>query len=305
MIPTDDVGIYSSIEGALCVRAQSSASESGGVNKGQEGPKRKHVFRQDDPGVLAVALGENSVRILAIHHLIRRYNLDAVVVPPRTENKDLTALWRIVLGVDHVVSDANSIPAKFKDARVSAPSSLDWFFGSTAWTVFEGVMWESGFFDTSELRVDPPLVFPCDHRAHAVMIYPVESTQGNRVYDSDFWIATCALFRRRGYSINHLGTRHHPNLARFYSTVEFDRHFDPTIENLAACAAASSVAIGSSTGPTWTLLFSDIEQIVLEAKQPPHDCWFFDRCNQVLSKRLHIFPTLDSLIRDCEYVPKR
>lgn len=34
----------------------------------------------------------------------------------------------------------------------------------------------------------PPLVFRCNPRAKAVMIYPAERTNGNRVYDSAWWL---------------------------------------------------------------------------------------------------------------------
>ena len=258
--------------------------------------KTRHVFRQDVPSLKYMGLGDTSVRILAIHHLITKYRLDAIVVPPC--DKELAALWTAVLGAGRVVSDAASIPDAFKDARISAPTSVDWRYGSAGWNVFESAMWENGFFDTRNVRLQAPMVFPCDRKSGAVMIYPIEGTDGNRVYDSEFWIETCSVFRRRGYRINHLGTRNHPNLRKFYDTVDFDLHFEPTIENLAACVSKSSLAIGSSTGPTWTLLFSDIEQLVLESKKSPRDYWFFDRCQHALAKKLRILPTMESLIPD-------
>jgi hypothetical protein len=165
-----------------------------------------------------------------------------------------------------------------------------------AFDVFESVMWENGFFGTSRLKIVPPLVFPCDPRAKAVMIYPGEGTNGNRVYDSAWWLDACRLLRERGWSVHHLGRRDHPPLADFYRRFTADREFEPTIDGLRCCAAGSSLAIGASTGPTWALLFSDIPQIVLEARQSPHSCWFFERCQRVLAKKLRIYSTLESLL---------
>jgi hypothetical protein len=128
------------------------------------------------------------------------------------------------------------------------------------------------------------------------MIYPAEGTNGNRVYDSAWWLAACRMLRDGGLAIHHLGGRGHAPLADFYRQFRADREYEPTIDGLRRCAAESSLAIGGSTGPTWALLFSDIPQIVLESRQSPHGYWFFDRCQEVLSKKLRICSTLESLV---------
>jgi hypothetical protein len=256
--------------------------------------RTKHIFRQDVSVLSHDYLGDTSVRALAIHHLIERYELDAYVVAPPASR--FFPFWRAVFGSARVVADASQIPHRFRDARISAPTQRDWAYGLAGFNVFEAVMWENGFFDTAGMRIIPPIVFPSDPRARAAMIYPAERTDQNAVYNSKWWSATCTELRRQGYAIHLLGSRDHPPLAEFFAETEIDRVFEPTVEGLRACAASSSLAIGGSTGPTWALLFSDIRQIVLESHRAPHGYWFFDRCQEVLAKRLWILPSLESLV---------
>ncbi|HWB12656.1 MAG TPA: hypothetical protein VG826_25750 [Pirellulales bacterium] len=256
--------------------------------------RTKHVFRQDMPALRYAALGDTAVRVLSIHHLVERYQLDALVVP--LPDPRFIPLWQAVFGEDRVVLDPASIPDDFRHAHVSAPTNLDWQYGAAAWNVFESIMWEAGFFDTARLRITPPIIFPCNPRAKAAMIYPAEKTDGNACYDAQWWLQTSSAIRRRGLAIHHLGRRDHEPLAEFYERFTPDREYEPTIDGLQRCAADSSLAIGASTGPTWALLFSNIPQIVLESRRSPHGYWFFDRCQQVLTKRLCIVPTLDAAL---------
>lgn len=256
--------------------------------------RTKHVFRQDVPVLRYAALGDTAVRALALHHLIERYELDALIVPQ--PDPRFVPLWQAVFGTNRVILDPVAIPPAYREAHVSAPTSLDWWYGAAAWNVFESVMWENGFFETSRLRITPPLVFPCNPHARAVMIYPAEGTNGNRIYDSAWWLNACRLLRERGLAIHHLGRRDHPPLTEFYRQFTADREYEPTIDGLRRCAAESSLAIGASTGPSWALLCSDIPQVVLEARQSPHGYWFFDRCQTVLAKKLRIYSPLESLL---------
>lgn len=254
----------------------------------------KHVFRQDARCLQYAALGDTSVRILAIHHIIKSQSLDAVIVPP--SKSEFVPLWQAVFGPERIILDPEKIPETHSRARVSHPTSLDWMFGAAGWTVFESVMWENGFFDTRDLMITPPIVFRADHRSRAVMIYPAEGTDGNRVYTPEWWIDECTRLKDRGWRINLLGRPDHPALQKIGAAVAFDQVFAPTISGLRECVAASSRAIGGSTGPTWALLMSDIPQVVLESRRAPHGYWFFDRCQEVLSKRLRIVSTLESAL---------
>lgn len=252
--------------------------------------RTKHIFRQDVPCLRYAALGDTAVRVVAIHHLVERYELDALIVPQ--PNPALVPLWQAVFG-ERVLADVSLVPPDFRDARVSCPTELDWEYGSAGFNAFESVMWESGFFDTARMRIAPPAAFACDRHARAAMIYPAERTDGNAAYDAAWWLSACAALRRKGFRIHLLGHPSHPPLAEFYEQTQFDRCFEPTIDGLRACVAASSLALGGSTGPTWALLLSDIPQIVLESRRSPHGYWFFERCQPVLAKKLRIVPNLD------------
>jgi hypothetical protein len=254
----------------------------------------KHVFRQDVPCLRYAALGDTAVRALTIHHIIKTYDLDALVVPQ--PNPGVVGLWELVIGRERVIADPRDIPPSHRDARVSAPTPRDWEYGWAAWNVFESVMWENGFFDTARLQITPPVVFPCDHRGKAAMIYPNEVTDGNRVFDSDRWLSICRALREQGYALHFLGSTSNQALRSFYDEMSFDRVFEPNLEGLRDCVAASTIAVGASTGPTWALFLSDIPQIVLQSHRSPPDYWFFDRCQAVLTKQLVILPTVECAI---------
>lgn len=254
----------------------------------------KHIFRQDAECLRYAALGDTAVRVLAIHHAIKSRDLDALIVPQN--NPKLIPLWQAVFGNERIIIDPEQIGDEYSDARVSMPTRLDWAFGSAGWSVFEAVMWENAFFDTQRLIIDPPVTFPCQIGAKAAMIYPAEHTDGNRVFGAAWWLRTCEVLIEKGYLIHVLGDKRHSSLEAVLKSGLIAEYFEPSIEGLRSCTAASSIAIGSSTGPTWALLFSDIPQIVLESKKSPHGYWNFDRCQRVLRKRLRILPTFESLI---------
>lgn len=251
--------------------------------------KNKHVFDQSVSSLRYMALGDSAVRIIGIHSIIQQYNLDAIVIPHNSAS--LLPLWKRALG-DIVQS---VVPKTHRHATISAPTSLDFGYGSAGFNVFESVYWENGFFDTPKMRVNPPCLFRCDKSSRSVMIYPTEHTDGNRVYDSDFWIKTATKIRELGYKINLLGDRNN-KLEKFFTTVSIDRHFPPNLDGLEACIAASSCAVGASTGPTWICLLSDIPQVVLESKRSPHGYWNFDRCQRVLIKKLAISESVETVL---------
>src|SRR5205807_205980 len=83
---------------------------------------------------------------------------------------------------------------------------------------------------------------------------PAEGTDGNRVYTPEWWIDACTRINERGWRINLLGRPDHPAIRKICAAVAIEQVFEPTISGLRACVAASSRAIGGSTGPTWALL---------------------------------------------------
>ena len=241
-----------------------------------------------------MALGDTAVRVVAIEHLVRTLDLDYIIVPPA--KPDLLPLWQDVFGTARVVA-ADQIPASHSLAEVSGTTDLDWRYGAAGWNVFESVLWELGYFRTRNTRITPPIVYRANHQAKAMMIYPAEKTDGNRVFDSDWWICTCGEIRQAGFKINLLGSLEHAPLKKLFDAVTFDHIYPPRIQGLRDCVANSSCAIGSSTGPTWALLLSDIPQIVLESKKSPHGYWHFDRCQEVLTKRFQILSSFEALLR--------
>lgn len=246
--------------------------------------RTKHVFVQDTGPLGYMALGDASIRALTIYHMIRVFHLDALIIPPK--HRDLLPLWRRVFA-DKLQEDG-IIPPEYVCARISKITPKDWQYGNAAWTVCEAVMWENAFFETRNLRIETPNIFPCDIKSGAVMIYPAEKTDGNRVLDSRFWIDACREFRAKGYKIHHLGDKRQTTLAEFYGATTFDQEYPPTIDGLSRCIASSSLAFGGNTGPTWACLMSSIPQIVIETKRSPHGYWNFDRVMPIMSKQVTI-----------------
>lgn len=246
--------------------------------------RTKHVFIQDTEPLGYMALGDASVRALAIHHMIEAHDLDAIVIPPR--NSSLLPLWRKVFA--EKLREDGSMPLSHQGARTTRITTKDWQYGNAAWNVFEAVMWENAFFETQRIQIHCPNFFPCKSESDAVMIYPAERTDANRVLNSSFWTDMCEQLRAQGWKINHLGCKGHQALKEFYSQVNFDAEFPPTIEGLSECIAKSSLAIGGNTGPTWTCLMSSIPQVVIETKRSPHGYWNFERVSPVLTKPLTV-----------------
>jgi hypothetical protein len=243
--------------------------------------RNRHVFYQNVAALGYMALGDTAVRLIAISQIIRDYDLDAVIVPQ--SNASLRSLWNRVFPGRVVLQ----VPPDYQSGGISRPTSHDHGYGMAAFDVFESVWWENGFFDTARLRIEPPVIFKCNPAAQAVMIYPKEKTDGNRVYTPERWQNIVATLRSKSYKINCLGDT---------LGLSVDGAFPATIDGLENCIAASSLAIGGNTGPTWTCLMSDIPQIVLESKKSPHGYWNFDRCQRVLTKRVQIVMELDACL---------
>ena len=146
------------------------------------------------------------MRIIAINHIIQKYGLDAMIIPHG--NRSVRPLWVRVFG-DRLHLNENVLPSGFENAVIHRPTSLDWFFGSVGWNVFESVLWENGWFDTKNLQIELPKIFKCGIKADVTkiaMIFPQERTDGNRVWDSSFWMGLVIRLKDLGYQLYHLGT---------------------------------------------------------------------------------------------------
>jgi hypothetical protein len=256
--------------------------------------KRKVVFDQGGETVL----GHIAVRIIAIDYLIRRYGLDAIVIPGTTD------LWQRAFPGRTCRRD--EIPESHRLAPIAATTPLNHHFGLAGFDIFEMICWEFGFFDTRKLWIDPPRLFPCATSGNAIMIYPEENTEANRVYTAAWWSRVVSYLLQRGNRVNFLGTGGYSHLAEFYRAIESlpVRRFPATIAGLADCVAASTIAMGGSTGPSWVCLMSNIRQVALESKGLNNGCWEFERVQRVLAKRLTILTDLSAVFgRDAGRTP--
>jgi hypothetical protein len=236
-----------------------------------------------------MALGDAAVNILSVDSIIRKYDLDAIIIPHK--NPTLTDLWKRAFG-DRLVQREADIPKTHRYASVSFPTGQDGCYGQAGWNIFEQVWWELGFFETQHLYIVPPVLYRCAPSSKAAMVYPLEHTDGNRVYTPEWWRATLSMLRDKGYAINVLG---HVNQCAHFCEGGPVAWFPATVAGMAQCIAASSLAMGGSTGPTWACLMSDIPQIVLDSHRQAGGCWFFDRVQKVLAKHLRIAATAESL----------
>ena len=78
---------------------------------------------------------------------------------------------------------------------------------------------------------------------------------------------------------------------------KFDKEYSANLSNLKECVSNCSLAIGTSTGPTWFCLFSDIRQIVYQSKSS-NRYWNLDRYQFSLLKKIKTIETLDAVLRD-------
>lgn len=257
----------------------------------------KHLFIQNQGHFQYASLGDVSVRILSFLNISRKYGLDSGYIPI---SPSLKVLWSDVLGQDRVFDNYESAPEEYRNGVMHKPTSLDLNYGWAAHTVFESVFWENGFFDTKGLMIETPIVYKCNYKDKNALIYPDEKTDGNRIYNSAFWLKVCEDLTSKGYGIICCGNKSSSNLKEFYEKQKFAEEYAANIENLKKCISKCSLALGASTGPTWACLFSDIKQVVFESKKSPHGYWHFDRCQEVLSKKVQIVQTLDSAMRSYE-----
>ena len=222
------------------------------------------------------------------------HGLDYKIIPPR--KPEYHRLWELTFR-DRLINSLEDLrETKYQHALMHAPTHLDWQFGSAGFNVFESIYWENGFFQTARLRIRMLNLIRCRYSSNTAMVYPNEGTDGNRVFDSTFWLTTCAELKKKKYNIVLIGDTRHPPLREFYRHCPADKVYDPTVNNLISCMENSCLALGGSTGPTWACLLSDIPQIVFESKRSPHGYWFFDRCKRVLEKDIKILTTLECLL---------
>lgn len=252
----------------------------------------KHLFYGNADVLNYLRLGDTAVRIITYQYLADRYGFDYRVYP--NHNQAYRDLWRIALK-EKLFETWWEVPPGFDDAVVHNPNFLEWHNAHSANTntVFEMVCKENGF-DIDDLMISPHIHFSCKPDAKSVMIYPIEITDGNSVWNADFWLTVVADLKSRGYRINHIGPKKRKTwMAKFYAGTVFDNDFPETIAGLADCISQSSLAIGGNTGPSWVCMMSDIPQILFECGRRDYQFWDFTRIKSVIAKELKVAKSLD------------
>lgn len=257
--------------------------------------REKHLFIQNKHYEYS-SLGDTCMQIFGYYTIIKNYNLDAKIII--INNKSYTDLWHDILGKDKIYNTLLDIPEEYKYGIIHKPTSKDIDYGQWASNdLIEGLLWENGFLDTKNMVYKMPLIYNCKFNCKNVFIYPEEKTDGNRIFNARFWIETYKTLKDNNYIIYYLGSKKSPVLQEFYSRCKFDYEFQPNIINLKYCVNNCSLAVGTSTGPTWFCLFSNIRQIVFQSKSNVK-YWNFDRYEFSLLKKIKTIQTFDSMLKD-------
>lgn len=257
--------------------------------------REKHLFIQNKYYAYS-SLGDTCMEAFAYYTIVKKYNLDAKFIIQTDSTFD--SIWHDLLGRDNVARHLEDIPEEYKLGKLHRPTDKDVGYGQwAAFDLIEGLMWENGFFDTKNIKYEVPILYNCGFHSKNVLIYPDEKTDGNKIFNSDFWISVYQDLKKHNYNIYYLGWRRNPALQDFYNSCLFDKDFEPNIENLKKCIKDCTLAVGTSTGPTWFGLFSDIRQIVFQSKSSA-GYWNLERYQFSLSKKIKIVPTFEATLRD-------
>lgn len=257
--------------------------------------RKKHLFIQNkhyDYG----SLGDVCMQIFAYDVMVKQNNLDAKFVIQT--NPIFDEIWFDVFGKENIYRSFEDIPNEYKFGNIHKPTSKDIGYGQWASNeLIEGLIWENGFLNTKDIIYKMPLLYKSNFIGKNVLIYPEEKTDGNRIFDSKFWINTYNDLKNQNYKIFYLGDKNSFALSEFYNTCKFDIEYNATVSNLKKCIEQCTLAVGTSTGPTWFCLFSDIRQIVFQSKSNAK-YWNFDRYEFSLLKKIKIIHTFESTLKD-------
>jgi ADP-heptose:LPS heptosyltransferase len=257
--------------------------------------REKHLFIQNKYYNYS-SLGDVCMEIFAYDVMVKNYNLDAKFIIQTNSIYD--EIWFDVFGKNNIYRSFDDVPDEYKFSKIHRPTDKDVGYGQWASNdLIEGLIWENGFLDTKNIIYKMPLLYKSNFVGRNVLIYPEEKTDGNKVFDSNFWINVYNDLKKQNYKIFYLGNKTSSVLTEFYDKCKFDVEYSPSVSNLKKCIEQCTLSVGTSTGPTWFCLFSDIRQIVFQSKSNAR-YWNFDRYEFSLLKNIKTIQTFESTLRD-------
>lgn len=245
------------------------------------------------------ALGNHAVWAIVCRWVVD-HGLDLQVIP-QYHYPHYIEFWKEILG-NRIIPEPpqEELQRLLSSPGVHTPTTRDKHRGRDAYSIIQAVFIESGFDqpDWSCEKISAPNLWPCNHDARAALIYPCEYSQRNIVYRADFWAGIIKRLHQEGYEIHAIlaeertargGQAEQMFLNDLKSQLQkmgegFDYTYKPSIANLKLATSRCSLSIGSSTGPSWALLVSDIKQIVLGQIPHAQELWQFGRNARFLEK---------------------
>ena len=256
------------------------------------------VFRMTDPCFAISAVGNHAVSAGVLSYLEAREEITAWVYPPQSRNNDILSIWNSLFP-GRVSKSPSGDVVEWNPGRQTK------LHAANSSTILEAACREFGYELSVGERIQLPVLWRSRLDSRRAMIYPLEITDNNDYFDTQYWITAVHELKSAGYKINlfgkghnHRDRNHHGSamMSALEATGLVDRSYSPTIDALKACIAECSLAIGASTGPSWLCLFSDIEQVALDRPRVLDTAWAFESNSRLLEKRIHVVKNKASVI---------
>lgn len=262
------------------------------------------------------ALGNHTVWALCCQHIIECNGFENFHVIPQWHYPDLADMWKEVLGENRVLGPEPNCINIFRgqEIKVISPTRNEHTKARSKPSIIEGTFYETGQypFKVKEHKLSPPILWNYNPQSRGCLLYPTEYTQANKFYTGEFWISICKHLREMGWTIHFLGstelqrrggTRSQGFFRSLCEQVVPDHIWEPELEGLKGAVGQCSIAIGTSTGPTWALLLSSIPQIVLQHFPHNQPLWCVERNQPLFSKQWRIYRDKDiSWLDDLESI---
>ena len=247
-----------------------------------------HLFDLSDSCLEVSAVGNHAVWAAALTYVSQRDGFDPYIIPPPARLPTVREIWTEVFPPSRILTRRPD-----RVDRVRSPREAQKIVGMTASNAFEDALWQVGFSLAPGEKIDIPVLWRCNPDSDAVMIAPVEYSEGNRYYDAQYWLDRVREIHEAGFQVNLFGVQLSDRdqdghgfelIGRLVTSGWVSRNYGSTIAELQRCIGESSQAICSSTGPTWLCLYSDIPQVMLCAPTVRSPQWRCDVNAKVIAK---------------------